>query len=213
MTSKVLPVGGEVAGLRHPAATDVAGRKWLPSLPPRLPRHLSRLPGDANSFGPGGLKRRRIGGSRRLMRSTTFLWDSHSCGLQGRLGAAHRRPRLGRMSKGSSGGLYCPGRGGLNRRSGTGRGARTKLSGPEAHSRELAACVQNRINMRYHTLQYRPETIHRLVRRIPQPFPSLSPLFSDDPGVQRTQHHTRRRLRTDIVMLRSGSWDNLLRLQ
>ena len=203
MTSEVLPVGREIAGLRHPAATNVAGRKRPPPLPPRLPRHLSCLPGDADSFGPGGLKWRRIGGSRRLVRSRSFLGGAHSCGLQGRLGAAHRRPRRGGMSEGSSGGLYCPGRGGLNRRSRTGRGARTKLGGPEAYSRELAACVQNRINMRNHALQYRPETIHHLVRRIPQPFPLLSPLFSDDPGVQRTQHHTRRRLCTDIVTLRS----------
>ena len=142
-----------------------------------------------------------------------FLGGAHSRGLQGRLGAAHRLPRHGGMSEGSSGGLHCPGRGGLNRRSRTSRGARMKLDSPEAYPRDLAACVQNRINMRYHALQYRPETIHRLVRRIPQPFPLLSPLFSDDPGVQHTQHHTRRRLCTDIMMLRSWSWDHARLLQ
>ena len=73
------------------------------------------------------------------------------------------RPLCGGMSEGSSGGLHCPGRGGLNRRAGTRRGARTKLGGPEAHSRELAACVQNRIDMRNHALQHRPKTIHHLI--------------------------------------------------
>ena len=106
------------------------------------------------------------------------------------------------MNERSSGGLYGPRCGGLNRRARTGRSAWTKLGSLKAYSRELATRIQYRINMWHHTFQYRPETIHHLVRRIPQPFSPLSPLFSDDPGVQRTQHHTQRRLCTSFTMLR-----------
>ena len=85
---------------------NVAVRKRPPPFPPRLPRHFPRLLGDANSFGPGGLKWRWIGGIRRFVRNRTFLGGAHSHGLQGRLGAAHRRLCRGGMSEGSSGGLY-----------------------------------------------------------------------------------------------------------
>ena len=163
MTSEVFPVWWEITGLRHPATADVAGCIRPPPLLPRPPRHLPRLPGDANSFSPGSLKRRRISDSRRSVRSRTFCRGVHSRGLQRGLGATRRRPLRGGVSEGSCGRLHCPGCGGLNRRSRTRRGDRTKLGGPETYSRELAACVQDRINMRYHTLQYCPKTIHRLI--------------------------------------------------
>ena len=166
MTSEVVPVGREVAGLRHPATTDVArcGRATplLPCPPCHLPRRPS-LPRDANPFGAGRLEGRRISDRCRSVRGRTLRWSVHPLGFQRRLGATLGRPLGGGMSEGSSGRLHCPGRGGLNRRAGTRRGARTKLGGPEAHSRELAACVQNRIDMRNHALQYRPKTIHCLV--------------------------------------------------
>ena len=153
-------------------------------------------------FGVSSFEGRRIGGGRRLKRSGPFLRGTNSRGLQGRLGTAPSRPLRSGMDEGGSGGLYRPRCGGLNQRSRTGGCNWTKLGGSETHSWQLAACVQDRINMRNHAFQHRPETIHRFVRRIPQPLSALSPLFPNDPGVQRTQHNTRRRLRTDIVTLR-----------
>ena len=188
-------------------------RKRAVSLPPCGPRRLPRPLGEASSFGASGSKGRRIGGDRRLRRSGPFLGGTNSRGLQGRLGTAPSRPLRGGMDEGSSGGLYRPRCGGLNGRSRTGRGNWTKLGGSETYSWQLAACIQNRINMRNHAFQHRPETIHPLVRRIPQPLPTLSSLLSNDPGVQRTQHHTRRRLHTDIMTLRRRVSALLLRQQ
>ena len=186
----------------HAAAANVTVRKRAVSLPPCGPRRLPRPLGEASSFSASSLEGRRIDGGRRVRRSGPFLGGTNSRGLQGRLGTAPSRPLRGGMDEGSSGGLYRPRCGGLNRWSRTGDRNWTQLGGSETYPWQLAACVQDRINMRNHAFQHRPETIHRLVRRIPQPLSALSPLFPNDPGVQRTQHNTRRRLRTDIVTLR-----------
>ena len=163
MASKQLPVGRKIAGVRHAAATDVAGCKWPSPLPPCLSRHLPCPLGDTGLFGTSGFKGRGIGGGRRLTGNGPFLRGVDSCSLQGRLGAVRRCAIRGGTDERGSGGLYYPRRGGLNRWSRTGRGARTKLGSSETYSRELAACVQNRINMRYHALQYHLETIHHLI--------------------------------------------------
>ena len=135
MISKILPVGRKIAGVRHPAATDITGCKRPPLIPPHLSRHLPCLLGDAGSFGMGGLKWRGIGGGCRLVRNGSFLGGADSRGFQGRLGAAHRCPHRIGTSERNSGGLSCPRGGGLNRRLRTGHGAWTKLGSLETYSR------------------------------------------------------------------------------
>ena len=133
--SEQLPVGRKVAGMRHSAATDVEGRLWPSPIPLCLSCCLPCPLRDPGLFGTRGFKGRGIGGSRRFVGNGPFLGDANSCGLQGRLGAVCRHPLHSGMSKRSSGGLYCPRHGGLNRRTKTERGAWAKLGGSETYSR------------------------------------------------------------------------------
>ena len=64
-----------------------------------------------------------------------------------------------------------------------GWGIWAKLGSLKAHPGQLDKRIKHRIDVRDHALQYCPETIHHLVRRVSELLASLPPLLTDHPEV------------------------------